>query len=201
MRYIVVAIASALLFSVAQTHSAEPIGPLFFTPAQRAQLDTARSQQKRGIVTPEPAQPSPPPEIVTYSGMVRRSDGKSTVWINNHPVQGRDVGGVAIERVRPDGVVTLKVPQTSRDVKLKVGQSLDVVSGTIEEPFDRPVAAPKPGESIKPAGSTDGAAAKTKTISQRAANGPDTANDADNQQPADTTTRGNQPSFTIAYSF
>jgi len=184
-------IASTLFFTAAQSRSAEPIGRFFFTPAQRLQLDTARDQHSRGIATPEPAESAPPPEIVTYRGMVRRSDGKSTFWINNYPVQGRDASGVAIESVRPDGAVTLKVPQTNRDIRLKVGQSVDVVSGTIEEPFDRRFAAPKTGtESKNPARSTDAATTKTKTNSQGTAKVPDTGNGADNMRATGTKARG-----------
>lgn len=117
------------------------LGRLFFTPAQRASLDVARSQRTRVTVaterTEEVAQPVP--QTVTYGGMVRRSDGRTTVWLNDRTVEDKkSSGGPAIVRqVRPDGAVTLEVRQSSRRVDLKVGQSVEVLSGSIEDGLRR----------------------------------------------------------------
>lgn len=126
--------------------AAEPLGRLFFTPAQRAQLDAARAQKSRAALSSEkPEETAPVPDILTYGGAVRRSDGKSTVWINNRAVHDREAAsGVTVGQVRPNGTLTLQVPQTNRSVELKVGQSVEVVSGTIEEPYSRRITAPKP---------------------------------------------------------
>lgn len=125
--------------------AAEPLGRLFFTPAQRAQLDTARSQKSRAML-PSDTEAAPLPETVTYSGMVRRNDGKSTVWLNNRAINDRQPteGVPAVGRVRPDGRIVLDTPQSGLNVELKVGQSVEIVSGTIEEPFARRATAPKP---------------------------------------------------------
>jgi hypothetical protein len=135
--------------------AAETLGRLFFTPAQRAQLDVARSQKNRA--TPGSGQTdeaAPLPEILTYSGSVRRSDGKSTVWLNNRAMHGQQsIEGIAvIGRVNPNGAVTLQVPQTSRNIELKAGQSVDIGSGVIEEPYARQVTAPKPAGAERAAG-------------------------------------------------
>lgn len=138
--------------------AAEPLGRFFFTPAQRAQLDTARSQKSRVTLASEKEQDAAAPvaEILTLGGSVRRSDGKSTVWINNRAVNDREAsGGVIIDRLRPNGALSLQVPQSARNIELKVGQSVDIVSGTIEEPYARQVTAPQPagpeGAAGKPA--------------------------------------------------
>ena len=95
-----------------------PIGRLFFTPAQRASLDVARSQRTRAAVATERTEQlvveQPVPQTITYGGMVRRSDGQTTVWINDRAVDGRDAadGATIIRRVGPDGAVTLEVPLT-----------------------------------------------------------------------------------------
>jgi hypothetical protein len=67
--------------------------------------------------------------------MVRRSDGRTTVWINDRAVDDQEAAGGAtvIRRVGPDGAVTLEVPQSKRRVDLKVGQSVEVLSGSIGE--------------------------------------------------------------------
>jgi hypothetical protein len=138
--------------------AAEPLGRFFFTPAQRAQLDVARSQKSRATLASE--QPdeaaAPLPEILTYSGSVRRSDGKSTVWLNNRAVHDQQsVEGLAvIGRVNSSGDVTLGVPQTNRKIELKPGQSVDIGTGIVEEPFARQVTAPKSLPSATPATGT-----------------------------------------------
>ncbi|MCW5605442.1 MAG: hypothetical protein KIT18_12945 [Burkholderiales bacterium] len=140
--------------------AAEPTGRLFFTPAQRAQLDVARSDKHRAVFEQE-KQPVPLPETVTYSGVVRRSDGKSTVWINNRAINERELAGSDLPvtgRVRPDGALTLRIPQTDQRVDLKVGQSAEIVSGTIEEPYSRHLPAASPPQTKPAAGGEAGAA-------------------------------------------
>jgi hypothetical protein len=143
--------------------AAEPLGRFFFTPAQRAQLDIARSQKSRAALANEPtnetAAAQPLPEVLTYRGSVRRSDGKSTVWLNNRTVQDQQpVEGLAVVgRVNANGDVTLQVPQTNRKIELKPGQSVDIGSGIVEEPFARNVTAPKPEPKppVTPAGKAE----------------------------------------------
>ena len=126
----------------------ERLGRLFFTPAQRASLDVARSQRARAAVATEKAEQeaTPVPQTITYSGVLRRSDGKTTVWINNQPVHDRESAGAAaiVGRVRPDGSVTLQVPQTGRSVSLKPGQSVELLSGAVEEAYSRRFEASRP---------------------------------------------------------
>ncbi|HEX9673853.1 MAG TPA: hypothetical protein VGA12_10495 [Burkholderiales bacterium] len=126
----------------------ERLGRLFFTPAQRASLDVARSQRARAAVATEKSEveATPVPQTITYSGVLRRSDGKTTVWINNQPVHDRESAGAAaiVGRVRPDGSVTLQVPQSGRSVSLKPGQSVELLSGAVEEAYSRRLEPPKP---------------------------------------------------------
>lgn len=167
--------------SLADTPSfaAEPLGRFFFTPAQRAQLDTARTQKNRATLSSEkPEDATPVPEILTYDGAVRRSDGKSTVWLNNRAINDRGAsGGVVVGRVRPNGTLTLQVPQTARSAELKVGQSLEIVSGTIEEPYARTVTAPKPEPKLTPPTDAGNSGAKPApgTPAGSPANAPPTA--------------------------
>ena len=131
--------ALALALAPPPSSAAEPLGRLFYTPAQRAQLDAARSQKGRAAVAVEPDQPPPLPDVVTYDGAVRRSDGKTTVWLNNRAINdSKTPGGVPVtSRLRPDGSVNLGIAQSDRSVNLKVGQSVEIVSGTIAEPYSR----------------------------------------------------------------
>jgi hypothetical protein len=147
-----------LAFAAFEAPAAEPLGRLFFTPAQRAQLDAVRSQKARAPAPePEPEQEvkAPPlPEVITFGGIVRRSDGRTTVWINNRPIaDGKAAGELPIEgSVRPDGSVRIELPQADRSVDLRVGQSVEIESGAVEEPYARsPIA-------VKPAARAPGAA-------------------------------------------
>jgi len=118
--------------------AAEPLGRLFFTPQQRATLDNARGQNIKIDVEVEPETPIPL-EIISVNGMIKRSDGKSTVWINNQPLNERRApGGIKIiSRSADDARVTLQLPPSSRNVDLKVGQNLDAVTGQIQESYQR----------------------------------------------------------------
>jgi len=145
----------------------ERLGRLFFTPAQRASLDIARSQRARAALSTEkPEQEATPvPQIITYSGHIRRSDGKTTVWINNQAVHDRESAGAAaiVGRVRPDGSVTLQVPQSGRSVSLKPGQSVELLTGAVEEGYPRGI------ETAKPEAKPAAAAGTGKSAPDRAA--------------------------------
>ena len=155
--------------------AADGLGRLFFAPAQRAHLDTARVQRDRrgGPITAETELPPPQgPDVVTYSGVVRRSDGKSTVWINGKPMTERTRDSdVNVIGVRRDGAVSVNVPQADRSASLRVGQSMDVMSGKIEEPYARRETLYRPP--AKPAPSSP--AASTSTTSPAAVAAPTAA--------------------------
>jgi hypothetical protein len=157
------ALCCGLAVMVPPAGAQQPLGRLFFTPAQRASLDVARSQRARTALSTEKTDEdaTPVPQTITYSGVLRRSDGKTTVWINNQPVHDRQSAGAAaiVGRVRPDGSVTLQVPQSGRSVILKPGQSVELLSGAVEEGYSRKLEAsrPEPKPAAKPAAEAKGA--------------------------------------------
>ena len=137
-----------IIFHNGAVPAADSLGRLFLTPAQRAQLDTARAQRDRRLpvtveteAAPAPAPVPQGPDVVTYNGMVRRSDGQSTVWINGKPMNERtrtkNDSEVTVLGVRRDGAVSVAIPQAGRTGSLKVGQSLEVTSGRIDESYSR----------------------------------------------------------------
>jgi len=135
----------------------QELGRLFFTPAQRASLDVARSQRARTALASENTEQeaAPAAQTITYGGLIRRDDGKTTVWLNNQAVHDNDPAGAGavVTRVRPDGRITLQAPQSSRSVDLKPGQSVELLSGTIEEGYSRRALGdpePKPKAGSKP---------------------------------------------------
>lgn len=154
----------ALVLAAGQAPAAEPLGRLFYTPAQRVQLDALRSQ-KSTAPAPEREEPTPVPELVTYGGVVRRSDGKTTVWINDRVVNdGKAADSLAISgRIRSDDTLRLQLPQTGRSIDLKVGQSVETVSGVVAERYARSPVRTKPQSNV------------TETRNGKAAAKPDTA--------------------------
>jgi hypothetical protein len=152
---ILLMLSAALTVSTPSVAQQEPLGRLFFTPAQRSSLDVARSQRARTTLSTEVTeeqQAAPQAQTITYGGMVRRSDGKSTVWINGRPVNEEQAasGPTVVGRVRNDGSISVQVPQSGRNIELKPGQSLELLSGTIEESYTRKPAQPEVKPVAKP---------------------------------------------------
>ena len=68
--------------------SADP-GRLFYTPAQRAQLEAARDRNVSRVESSAPVFSTAP---VRFDGVVIRSDGQGTAWVDCRPQAG--TGGV-----------------------------------------------------------------------------------------------------------
>ena len=139
------------------------LGRLFFTPSERARIDAMRRRPPAApppavaAAPPEPAPRAEAPKYLTLNGVVRRSDGATTVWLNDKPVRGRTTAeGIMVvpsARAGTPGDVTVRVPQTGQSVDLKVGQRLEVNSGRVQEGYRAPhvAAAERPTEMSGPA--------------------------------------------------
>jgi hypothetical protein len=78
-------------------------GRLFYSPAQRAQLEAARARNVTEVRQTSPEFAPPPPR---FDGVVIRSDGSSTNWVNGQPQVGASgVAGLKPGQVRADGQV------------------------------------------------------------------------------------------------
>ncbi len=171
-RFPLLAAAAALAAGVTPPAVAqdEGMGRLFFTPAQRAQLDNARRQNVRApIPGDQPEEAQPLPQEVTVNGMIRRNDGRTTVWVNNKMVAPEAASGGAVEvRARGD-TVTLSLPQSGRSVDLKIGQSVEALSGQIADVYQRrtPLALegkPAPEAPPQPKPAPDAASARPQNV-------------------------------------
>ena len=128
MRALALILLSLVCGGAARAQSA-PIGRLFFSPEERAQLD---AQRANGGAPPQPVQaapPAPPPPPVTMNGVVKRSSGKSTVWLNDTP-QNDDNNQLATPAADPS--VTLRL-SSGRKVVLKPGQTLDLGTQAVHD--------------------------------------------------------------------
>lgn len=82
------------------------IGRLFFTPAERAQLEAARARTRGRAEFPAPAPASESPPPVRYDGLVIRSDGKTTRWVDGAAeFDGTGPSGLKPGQIRSDGKV------------------------------------------------------------------------------------------------
>jgi hypothetical protein len=86
--------------------------------------------------------------VITYNGVVRRSDGKLTIWLNGKPVndsrKGKKTHEISMLGLGHDGAVLVAIPQATRTESLKVGQRLYVISGRVKESNLRRAAVPQP---------------------------------------------------------
>ena len=85
---------------------AEPIelGRLFYTPAQRAQLESARARNQTQRASPQQRQAISAPAPLRFDGVVIRSDGKSTRWVNGKAEVGASsVTGLKPGQIRANG--------------------------------------------------------------------------------------------------
>ncbi len=113
----------ALLAAIfCQTLQAQELGRLFFTPEQRDALDARRRARVPDKPAPTPAFVSP---VTRLDGYVRRSDGRSTVWVN----------GDTLDDARPqaDGRVAVPVGEGGARARLKPGEALDRSSGEVTD--------------------------------------------------------------------
>lgn len=97
--------AAALLACLAASgfaHAADPTisdpGRLFYSPAQRAQLEAARTHHVSRIPGMRTDDDVP---LLRYDGVVVRSDGKTTRWVNGKPqLDASNVAGLKPGQVR-----------------------------------------------------------------------------------------------------
>lgn len=114
-------------------HAAEPLGRLFFTPTQRSALDAGK-QVRTQRSSRAPAVRGP--REVTLNGIVTRSDGESTVWVNGRALDARPASGLNATSSRSDPAAARVTVSGARNaVRMRVGQRLEPGTGKIAEPY------------------------------------------------------------------
>ena len=127
-------LTTASLLGLAAPAGAEPLGRLFFSADERAMLDQQR-QKNGGFSTST--------ERITLNGIVRRSSGKTTAWINQLPQHENETPqGVAVNPTsKPSAVLLLP---SGKKVNLKAGQTFDAAKGKVREGYEDATALPPP---------------------------------------------------------
>jgi hypothetical protein len=114
--------------------AAEPLGRLFFTPAQRSALDAGKK-----IGEPRAARASLPrgPREITLDGVVTRSDGESMVWVNGRSLDSEPPPGVSATVAGSDpAAAQIKLRGVRDPLRLRVGQRVDSATGRISEVYE-----------------------------------------------------------------
>jgi hypothetical protein len=128
MSRVVRLLALAALGATAGTAGAQaPLGRLFFTPEQREALDARRKAR----VPDKPAAAAVATPTLRLDGFVKRSDGRSTVWVN-----GESQSETSPEAPRigaASGEVSVNVGDSPSRVTLKPGEVLDRGNGEVRD--------------------------------------------------------------------
>ncbi len=107
---------------------------LFMTPADRARIDDAR---ERGLEQPDgnPGDAATPSNRVVINGVVQRSAGNDTVWINGRAVDARQRESAAAMLLRgPDEAGAVIVGRADgRRTELRPGQAWDLNTGEVSD--------------------------------------------------------------------
>ncbi len=133
-RHAVLLVIAALLNIDTALAQEDALGRLFYTPAQRAALNanirSVTEQSKKRI---------PVARTVTLSGVVTRSDGERTVWVDGHPYyQGNPDNVRVITNPGDPAAAELRVIGINKRIPVRVGQQLDPASGKTSEKYEMP---------------------------------------------------------------
>lgn len=116
------ALLLTMLFAgiVSEVHSQE-LGRLFFTPEQRAALDARRKAR----VPDRPAVTSTVSPTTRLDGYVKRSGGRSTVFVNGDAMLEGTADAPVVDPERRGGRVPVPSGEGGQRVELRPGEVLD----------------------------------------------------------------------------
>ena len=131
------------------TASAQELGRLFFTPDQRAALDARRKARvpDKPAAVPQAEQPT-----TRVDGAVRRSGGRSTVWVNGEaiPENPRTDGAHLQTEGAKSGRVSIPAGESAQRYELRVGETLDRNTGEVHDVVGGEVRVRSPGDPARP---------------------------------------------------
>jgi hypothetical protein len=120
--------AAFVVLGLQGTCRAQELGRLFFTPEQREALDARRKAR----VPDKPAAAVVATPTLRLDGFVKRSGGRSTVWVNGESVNDSAPGEAP--RIGSDGSrVSVNVGESTKRIELKPGEVLDRGNGEVRD--------------------------------------------------------------------
>ncbi|RKZ38561.1 MAG: hypothetical protein DRR16_31440 [Candidatus Parabeggiatoa sp. nov. 3] len=131
-----------IVFNLFQSASAKELQRLFTTAQDRAILNAKREEPPpapplptTGSATPSPVAPRPkPPRYITFNGLIKRSHGPTTLWINDSQDLFRQGFSVELDKITEKTVPIFLF--NKRRIELKPGQSVNTLNGTIKENWE-----------------------------------------------------------------
>ena len=145
MKIINVLLIMFFIFTNGSAVADNEFGRFYTSSRQRVQLDELRQQRPQDDVVIEVV-PDILPEIIddeeevtiidsiTLNGLVYRSDGKNSAWVNNNSTNEGNIETQFIKVMEQDvqsNTVDIILPDNQTNIKLKVGQQYDIHSQTI----------------------------------------------------------------------
>ncbi len=121
---------ACLLFGASGSPVAEEatLDRLFFTPERRQQLDR---QREMNVLDRQPVQADP---ALSIDGVVTRSSGRRTAWINGYPQHESDVGsGVTVTARRADPGRVLVEVNDAPAARARVGDTVNRNTGEAQD--------------------------------------------------------------------
>ncbi len=129
MKYIYSLMLGLLITSItgpihAEPSASAPLGRLFFTPEKRIMLERQRLSNIQETQTLEGA-------TMSLDGVVQRSSGKSTVWINGRAQDEHDAvrTGVTVHLTPKNPGQAQLSPGEESPTQLKVGEAINRATG------------------------------------------------------------------------
>lgn len=130
-----------------QAAAEDDFGRLFSSSVERKKLDILRKNQKLIVASPQKNTRLEPaadelPEPITLQGYVKRSDGSTTLWVNNKAVQENstqddvEIGRLSKQKNSAKSgsdSLNVRIPATGKNVRLKAGQVYEPETGRIVE--------------------------------------------------------------------
>jgi hypothetical protein len=122
-------LSALLMMIVLETANAQELGRLFFSPEQRSALDARRKAR----VPDRPAVTNAVSPTTRLDGYVKRSGGRSTVFVNGDAVLEGTADAPVVDPERRAGRVPVTAGEGGQRIELRPGEVLDRSTGQVRD--------------------------------------------------------------------
>jgi hypothetical protein len=129
MNRVAALVLGAALAAAAAPCDAQELGRLFFTPEQRSALDARRKAR----VPDKPNAAAVAAPTMRLDGYVKRSSGRSTVWVNSEALDESALESPHIPRAGSDDRVSVPVGESRGRIQMRPGETLDRGNGEVRD--------------------------------------------------------------------
>ena len=132
IKFVIMFLCAYSIQSTAAMFEEKSLDKLFTTTNERQKIDNFRKGKSIGSVREQVS-----PTDVKVQGIVKRSDGKNTVWVNGQStLESNTVGGVRVSPGRIDSNNNkVSVSVNNKSVRLKPGQVWSEDTGQISDSY------------------------------------------------------------------